>query len=131
MGAPFMRHSVQLSDLTISHRLMRSLLRTVTIAALVLVPPAMTAAQQGAVVINDLTSALGTTGRVLMIGAHPDDEDTNLLAWLARGAKVDAAYLSLTRGDGGQNAIGTELGEGLGENAGGDVQALAEGLGVW
>jgi LmbE family N-acetylglucosaminyl deacetylase len=114
MGAPFMRHSVQLSDLTISHRLMRSLLRTVTIAALVLVPPAMTAAQQGAVVINDLTSALGTTGRVLMIGAHPDDEDTNLLAWLARGAKVDAAYLSLTRGDGGQNAIGNELGEGLG-----------------
>lgn len=49
-----------------------------------------------------------------MIGAHPDDEDTPLLGWLARGAKADAAYLSLTRGDGGQNAIGNDLGEGLG-----------------
>ena len=71
-------------------------------------------AQQGAVAIHDLSGALGTTGRVLMIGAHPDDEDTQLLGWLARGAKVDAAYLSLTRGDGGQNAIGKELGEALG-----------------
>jgi LmbE family N-acetylglucosaminyl deacetylase len=108
------RHSLLLFDLTISHRLMRSLLRTVTIAVLALATPALTAAQQGAVAINDLTSALGTTGRVLMIGAHPDDEDTNLLAWMARGAKLDAAYLSLTRGDGGQNAIGNELGEALG-----------------
>jgi LmbE family N-acetylglucosaminyl deacetylase len=49
-----------------------------------------------------------------MIGAHPDDEDTRLLAWLARGQHVDAAYLSLTRGDGGQNLIGNELGEALG-----------------
>ncbi len=64
--------------------------------------------------LYDLTGALGTTARVLMIGAHPDDEDTQLLGWLARGAKVDAAYLSLTRGDGGQNAIGNELGEPLG-----------------
>ena len=64
--------------------------------------------------LYDLTGALGTTARVLMIGAHPDDEDTQLLAWLARGARTDAAYLSLTRGDGGQNAIGNELGEALG-----------------
>jgi LmbE family N-acetylglucosaminyl deacetylase len=71
-------------------------------------------AQSGAVTIHDLSTALGTTVRVLMIGAHPDDEDTQLLGWLARGAKADAAYLSLTRGDGGQNAIGTELGEALG-----------------
>jgi LmbE family N-acetylglucosaminyl deacetylase len=71
-------------------------------------------AQSGAVTIHDLSTSLGTTVRVLMIGAHPDDEDTQLLGWLARGAKADAAYLSLTRGDGGQNAIGTELGEALG-----------------
>ena len=58
--------------------------------------------------------ALGTTMRVLMIGAHPDDEDTNLIAWLARGQHVETAYLSLTRGDGGQNLIGNELGEALG-----------------
>jgi hypothetical protein len=52
--------------------------------------------------------------RVLMIGAHPDDEDTALLAVLARGMGAQAAYLSLTRGEGGQNLIGPELGEGLG-----------------
>ena len=52
--------------------------------------------------------------RVLWIGAHPDDEDTNLIAWLARGRRVETSYLSLTRGDGGQNLIGNELGEALG-----------------
>ncbi len=71
-------------------------------------------AQQGAAALSDLTTSLGTTARVLMIGAHPDDEDTQLLGWLARGAHTDAAYLSLTRGDGGQNAIGNELDEALG-----------------
>jgi LmbE family N-acetylglucosaminyl deacetylase len=52
--------------------------------------------------------------RVLWIAAHPDDEDTQLVAWLARGRRVETAYLSLTRGDGGQNLIGNELGEALG-----------------
>lgn len=52
--------------------------------------------------------------RVLWVAAHPDDEDTNLIAWLARGRNVKTAYLSLTRGDGGQNLIGNELGEALG-----------------
>src|SRR5882757_9822569 len=54
------------------------------------------------------------TMRVLWIAAHPDDEDTNLVAWLARGRNVETAYMSLTRGDGGQNLIGNELGEALG-----------------
>jgi LmbE family N-acetylglucosaminyl deacetylase len=54
------------------------------------------------------------TMRVLWIAAHPDDEDTNLIAWLARGRNVKTAYMSLTRGDGGQNLIGNELGEALG-----------------
>ncbi len=49
-----------------------------------------------------------------MIGAHPDDEDTALLSYLARGENARTAYLSLTRGDGGQNIIGTEMGEALG-----------------
>jgi LmbE family N-acetylglucosaminyl deacetylase len=57
---------------------------------------------------------IGVNTRMLMIGAHPDDEDTNLIAWLARGRHVRTAYLSLTRGDGGQNVIGNELGEALG-----------------
>ena len=52
--------------------------------------------------------------RVLVIGAHPDDEDTELLTYLARGTGADAAYLSLSRGEGGQNLIGSELGESLG-----------------
>src|SRR5438445_1145191 len=52
--------------------------------------------------------------RVLWIAAHPDDEDTNIIAWLARGRGVQTAYMSLTRGDGGQNLIGNELGEALG-----------------
>jgi LmbE family N-acetylglucosaminyl deacetylase len=52
--------------------------------------------------------------RVLWIAAHPDDEDTQLIAWLARGRRVETAYMSLTRGDGGQNLIGNELGEALG-----------------
>src|SRR5438094_642489 len=49
---------------------------------------------------------LGSNKRVLMIGAHPDDEDTQLLVLLSRGMGAQAAYLSLTRGEGGQNLIG-------------------------
>jgi len=52
--------------------------------------------------------------RVLVIGAHPDDEDTSLLSTLARGLGAETAYLSLTRGEGGQNLLGSELDEGLG-----------------
>ena len=57
---------------------------------------------------------LGQHTRLLMIAAHPDDEDTTLLTWVARGLGGEAAYLSLSRGDGGQNLLGPELGEGLG-----------------
>ncbi len=49
-----------------------------------------------------------------MIAAHPDDENTALLAYFARGRKVRTAYLSLTRGEGGQNLIGSEQGDALG-----------------
>src|SRR5438045_9313076 len=57
---------------------------------------------------------LNVLGRVLYIAAHPDDENTNLIAFWANGSLYDAAYLSITRGDGGQNLIGPELGERLG-----------------
>jgi LmbE family N-acetylglucosaminyl deacetylase len=57
---------------------------------------------------------LGVVGRVLYVGAHPDDENTAMLAWLSNGRLVRAAYLSMTRGDGGQNLIGTEKGDPLG-----------------
>jgi LmbE family N-acetylglucosaminyl deacetylase len=72
------------------------------------------AQQNNAAELGELVRGLGVNTRVLMIGAHPDDEDTQLLTWLARGRHVETAYLSLTRGDGGQNLIGNELGEALG-----------------
>src|SRR5688572_28824119 len=69
---------------------------------------------QGALGLTQSLKRLNTTASALMIGAHPDDEDTALLAYLARGESARTAYLSLTRGDGGQNIIGPELGEALG-----------------
>lgn len=54
------------------------------------------------------------TGSVLYIAAHPDDENNRLLPYLARGRALRTGYLSLTRGDGGQNLIGSELGDQLG-----------------
>ncbi|MFY0530429.1 PIG-L family deacetylase [Archangium gephyra] len=57
---------------------------------------------------------LGVTGSVLYVAAHPDDENTRLLAYLAGGRGFRTGYLSLTRGDGGQNLIGTEQDELLG-----------------
>ena len=48
---------------------------------------------------------------VLYIAAHPDDENTQLLAFLARGRQYRTAYLSMTRGDGGQNVLGSEFGQ--------------------
>ena len=57
---------------------------------------------------------LKVLGSVLYIGAHPDDENTGLLAYLSKGRKYRTAYLSLTRGDGGQNLIGPEIGNAIG-----------------
>lgn len=53
-------------------------------------------------------------GHALYVAAHPDDENTAMLAYLAQGRKVRTAYLSLTRGEGGQNLIGSEQGTLLG-----------------
>jgi LmbE family N-acetylglucosaminyl deacetylase len=57
---------------------------------------------------------LNVLGRVLYVAAHPDDENTNLMALWANGSLYDAGYLSVTRGDGGQNLLGPELREKLG-----------------
>ncbi|MBS1774444.1 MAG: PIG-L family deacetylase [Bacteroidetes bacterium] len=51
---------------------------------------------------------------VLYLAAHPDDENTRLLAWMVNDQHIRTAYLSLTRGDGGQNILGTEQGAALG-----------------
>jgi LmbE family N-acetylglucosaminyl deacetylase len=57
---------------------------------------------------------LNVLGSVLYIAAHPDDENTALLSYFASGKLLRTGYLSLTRGDGGQNLIGSEQGEMLG-----------------
>ncbi len=68
----------------------------------------------GVAALANTLRQLGSNKRVLMVGAHPDDEDTQLLVLLSRGWGAQAAYLSLTRGEGGQNLIGPELGPELG-----------------
>ncbi len=58
--------------------------------------------------------SFGTLGTVLHVAAHPDDENTELITWLSRGRGLRAGYLSLTRGDGGQNELGRDFDEKLG-----------------
>ena len=65
-------------------------------------------------VIREELRSFGTYATVLHIAAHPDDENTQLITYLARGRAYRMGYLSLTRGDGGQNEIGPEFGERLG-----------------
>jgi LmbE family N-acetylglucosaminyl deacetylase len=69
--------------------------------------------QPASVILQDLRS-FREMGSVLYIAAHPDDENTLLIAYLARGRNYRTAYLSLTRGDGGQNVLGSEFGAELG-----------------
>ena len=64
--------------------------------------------------IQSALRRLTVLGRVLYVAAHPDDENTALLAYWANGAGYDAGYLSITRGDGGQNLLGPELRDALG-----------------
>ncbi len=88
--------------------------------ALLLAFPAWLTAQDGGpgtggmARLAQVERALTSSYRVLVIGAHPDDEDTELITILSRGLGIETAYLSLTRGEGGQNLIGDELGAGLG-----------------
>src|SRR5690242_2673396 len=93
-------------------RMLRSVAVALTLA--LAAPRLLHSQERGAVTLGESVAGLDVTARVLIIGAHPDDEDTQLLAWLARGKQVETAYLSLTRGDGGQNLIGNELGPLLG-----------------
>ena len=64
--------------------------------------------------IRQRLDRLDTLGSVMMIAAHPDDENTALLAYFSRGRHMRTAYLSLTRGEGGQNLLGSEQGAALG-----------------
>jgi LmbE family N-acetylglucosaminyl deacetylase len=70
--------------------------------------------QPNAAEILQSMQKLNTVGSVLYVAAHPDDENTRLLAYLANERKLRTGYLSITRGDGGQNLVGKEQGEPLG-----------------
>ena len=69
---------------------------------------------RGAPELAQALARLPVTGSLLHTGAHPDDEHSSMLAYLARGRHVRAAYLSATRGEGGQNLLGTEQYEAMG-----------------
>ncbi|HTM49360.1 MAG TPA: PIG-L family deacetylase [Bryobacteraceae bacterium] len=97
---------------------MRPLAFTLPLTALLLLAPCPTATAQrdlsGAAEITLQLEKLNVLGSVLMIAAHPDDENTALLTYFARGRKARTAYLSATRGEGGQNLLGPEQGDLLG-----------------
>jgi LmbE family N-acetylglucosaminyl deacetylase len=78
------------------------------------VPPLLSPEQMNSAEIQLALQKLNVLGRVLYIAAHPDDENTNLMALWSNGSLYETAYLSITRGDGGQNLIGPELRERLG-----------------
>src|SRR5215813_14229935 len=77
-------------------------------------PSVEIAEDRGAAGLAQALKRLDIVGSVLHTGAHPDDENSALLAWLARGQGVRTAYLSATRGEGGVNLLGGELFEALG-----------------
>ena len=75
---------------------------------------AQTAPPADAITLQQNLKKLGVLGSVLYVAAHPDDENTRLLAYLAQEKHYRTGYLSMTRGDGGQNLLGNEQGELLG-----------------
>src|SRR3954469_13350318 len=96
------------------HGTLGVLLMTAAIANGAGLPPRSFLPPMNAAEIQLGLQKLDVLGRVLYVAAHPDDENTNLIALWSNGALYDTAYLSVTRGDGGQNLIGPELGERLG-----------------
>lgn len=95
------------------------MVRNICLALMTVILAVTTAWAQPSPVMNAATiklrlEKLDTLGSVLYIAAHPDDENTRLLGYLANEKKYRTGYLSLTRGDGGQNLIGNEQGELLG-----------------
>ena len=100
-------------------RRMQTKLWLLLVVAILAVVPAMFPGvdipeDRGATGLSQALKRLDQVGSVLHTGAHPDDENSALLAWLSRGQGVRTGYLSATRGDGGQNLLGTELFEALG-----------------
>ena len=86
-----------------------------TLLTILLLVNCMTAqSQKTAGQIFSEIQKLNTVGTVLFVAAHPDDENTRMISYLSNEKHLDITYLSLTRGDGGQNLIGSEIRELLG-----------------
>jgi LmbE family N-acetylglucosaminyl deacetylase len=94
-----------------THRLLHLFTAFACIAATLKIPAR--AAEPPEQILQDLRS-FNQLASVLYVAAHPDDENTQLITYLTRGRGYRTAYLSLTRGDGGQNVLGPEFGDELG-----------------
>ena len=98
--------------------MIRAFLRAALCAALVALIPSVSfaaeSARPSAAAIKEDLRGFGIYATVLHVAAHPDDENRLLLAYLSRVRNYRTGYLSVTRGDGGQNEIGGEFGEKLG-----------------
>ena len=96
---------------------MRSLFRILPMIGMLLCSLSLYAQPQDSYSASDIELMLkkaNVVGKVLYVAAHPDDENTRLLSYLANESCVQTAYVSLTRGDGGQNLLGTDIGPYLG-----------------
>jgi LmbE family N-acetylglucosaminyl deacetylase len=118
-----MGRSPESASLRVMHHSIKRCWRAAVLVALLAVagtansadaPPLLVPEQMSGGEIQLALQKLNVLGRVLYIAAHPDDENTNLMAFWANGSLYETAYLSITRGDGGQNLIGSELRERLG-----------------
>ena len=95
-------------------RLARTRLTAVSVALLSALSSVFAAEPPSASAILQELRSFRECGSVLYVAAHPDDENTQFIAYLSKGRGVRTAYLSLTRGEGGQNLIGPEIGDPLG-----------------
>src|SRR5512137_2699683 len=95
-------------------RLPHAPMAALLIASTAVAAPPLRPSQPDAARLERQLERLGVVGNVLYVAAHPDDENTRLLAYLGGQRLLRTAYLSLTRGDGGQNLIGAEQGAQLG-----------------
>ena len=131
MSAPAQARGTTI-DTVMVPRLLRALTACATLATLG--APALEGASPGAVEPLDFDRGatglglalrrVGTTARVLYVTAHPDDEHNGILVRLSRGLGLRTALLTVTRGEGGQNAIGPELFDALGVLRTGELLAM-------
>jgi len=110
---PGLKDVLRLASGTAAVHVRRSVFGLVCAAALCAVLPARAQSDSPAAILQDLQD-FREMGSVLYVAAHPDDENTQLITYFARGRHYRTAYLSLTRGDGGQNVLGGEFGSELG-----------------